>query len=160
MKSLFTLILLGALAYGAYWFYTKGQDNPKVVDAEKKVEEGAQRAKDKIKDKLDNTPFNADNVREELAKSGRVVRQKARQLKDKVADATVDARTTATIKAKLFAESELASLGISVDTTDGVVTLAGSAKSAEQISQAMKIALDQDGVREVVSTVQIKQSKP
>ena len=45
---------------------------------------------------------------------------------------------------------------MSVDTTDGRVTLAGRAASPADIARAIEIALDQDGVHEVVSTLQVR----
>jgi osmotically-inducible protein OsmY len=47
-------------------------------------------------------------------------------------------------------------LAISVDTTGGRVTLAGSAPSHEAIGRATLLALEIEGVREVVSTLQVK----
>ena len=46
-----------------------------------------------------------------------------------------------------------------VITTDGVVTLSGRADSAEQVADAMKIALETEGVREAISTLQVKAAK-
>ena len=43
-----------------------------------------------------------------------------------------------------------------MNTTEGVVTLSGSVNSAEDISKAMLLAMDTDGVREVISTLQVK----
>ena len=74
---------------------------------------------------------------------------------DKSADATADTRTTAAIKLKLAAEPELSALQISVDTTAGLVTLAGKVKSAELAERAVAVAGSVDGVREVKSTLQV-----
>ena len=73
-----------------------------------------------------------------------------------IADATADARTTATIKAKLVASRDLSALNISVNTTAGVVTFSGAVSSSEDISKAILLAMETDGVREVVSTLQVK----
>jgi osmotically-inducible protein OsmY len=56
----------------------------------------------------------------------------------------------------LVANSDLSALKISVNTTGGVVTLSGSAPSTEAISKAMLLAMETDGVREVVSTLQVQ----
>jgi osmotically-inducible protein OsmY len=53
-------------------------------------------------------------------------------------------------------DSALSVLNISVSTTDGRVTLSGTASSAEDIRKAMALAADTDGVREVASTLQVK----
>ncbi len=73
-----------------------------------------------------------------------------------IADATADARITAAIKGKLLASRDLSALNISVNTTAGVVTLSGFVSSSEDISKAILLAMETDGVREVVSTLQVK----
>ena len=73
-----------------------------------------------------------------------------------IADATADARMTAAIKGKLVATRDLSALSISVNTTGGVVTLSGTVPAPEDISKAMLLAMDTDGVTEVISTLQVK----
>ena len=46
-----------------------------------------------------------------------------------------------------------------MDTNDGVVTLSGTVSSHEDIAQAMKLAIDTEGVHKVVSSLQVKQAK-
>ena len=93
---------------------------------------------------------------EELKRTGRIVRRKAGQAAREVADATQDARTTAGIKTGLALDPTLSALDISVDTTDGRVTLAGHVDSTDDIARAIRIALERDDVREVVSTIQVR----
>jgi osmotically-inducible protein OsmY len=85
-----------------------------------------------------------------------VVRRAATEAGHAIADATADARTTGAIKAKLVASRDLSALNISVNTTAGVVTLSGAVASPEDISKAILVAMETDGVREVVSTLQVK----
>jgi len=66
-----------------------------------------------------------------------------------------DARTTAAIKAKLVANRDLSALSISVNTTAGVVTLSGTVNSPEDIGKAMLVAMETEGVTQVVSTLQV-----
>jgi hyperosmotically inducible protein len=96
-------------------------------------------------------------VKEDLERTGKVIRRKAREAGQAISDATADARITAAIKAKLLGSKELSALSISVNTTDGVVTLSGSVNSTEEISKAVLLAMDSEGVREVVSTLQVRQ---
>jgi len=91
-----------------------------------------------------------------LAKTGQVVRRKAQQAGQAIADATADARITAAIKARLMAARDLPAMSISVNTTGGVVTLSGAVSSAEEVSKAMLVTLETEGVREVISTLQVK----
>jgi hypothetical protein len=109
---------------------------------------------DAIQEKLRVLDLRTNDFHDELAKTGRIVRRKAREVGQAVADATADARTTGAVKAKLAAR--LSTLSISVNTTGGVVTLSGSVKSPEEISKAMLVAMETDGVREVISTLQVK----
>ena len=100
--------------------------------------------------------FSTEDLKEELSRTGQVVREKANKLSSKIADATADPRVTATIKSKLLADSTLSALSISVNTTDGVVTLSGSVKTHEHIKKAMDLALSTDGCDKVISTLQVK----
>lgn len=100
--------------------------------------------------------LNVAAIADELKRTGRVVRRRAGQTAETVAEATKDARTTAAIKARLALDPSLSALEVSVDTTDGRVTLAGRAASAADIARAIEIAFEQDGVHEVVSTLQVR----
>ena len=73
-----------------------------------------------------------------------------------MADATADARVTTSIKGKLVADPRLSALSISVNTTDGVVTLSGAVSTREEISKAMLLAMEVEGVKEVISTLQVR----
>jgi hyperosmotically inducible protein len=98
-------------------------------------------------------------IGEELKRTGQVVRRKAAVAARKVAEATEDARTTASIKTRIALDPELSALEISVDTTDGRVTLAGKVDDPEDVARAMRIALEEDNVYEVVSTLQVREGK-
>lgn len=97
-----------------------------------------------------------DDIRQELERTGLVVRQKAGQWRAALSEAAADAKITAAIKSKFFTEPGLSSMSINVTTTDGLVTLSGSVDSHEQVAKAMRIALETEGVRKVVSTLQVK----
>ncbi len=100
------------------------------------------------------------NLKEDLAHSTEAVEEKARKAGAAIADATASARITAAVKTKLSTELGLSALGdISVDTTDGLVTLSGSVSSKEEIHKAAKIAASTEGVRQVISTLQVKSAK-
>ena len=55
-----------------------------------------------------------------------------------------------------MADKDLSALSISVNTTSGIVTLSGTVSSPEHISKAMLLAMETEGVREVVSTLQVR----
>jgi hyperosmotically inducible periplasmic protein len=159
VKLILFLLILGLLAFGLYWWSSERQTNPNVQRTEEKLSAEADRLKERLSQKLDQLSLNTDQIRKELAETGKVVRQKAREAGAVIADATADARITAAIKAKYVGDSDLSALSISVNTTGGVVTLSGTVSSHENIGKAMAIALEVDGVREVISTRQVRQAK-
>lgn len=73
--------------------------------------------------------------------------QVARLETGKAAQAIDDASITAAIKAGILAEPGLKVLNIEVDTTAGVVTLTGSADSAQSVERAAEIAGKIPGVK-------------
>jgi len=146
-------ILLGA---GAVWFYGTRQGKSTIQATGEQIESATRSAKDAVQEKLRVLDLRPEQVKEDLARTGQVVRRKARQAGQAIADATADARLTAAIKSKLLASRDLSALSISVNTTGGVVTLSGTVNSPDDISKAMMIAMDTDGVSEVVSTLQVK----
>jgi osmotically-inducible protein OsmY len=85
-----------------------------------------------------------------------VVRRQSRELADQAADATVDAATTAAVKARLATDDVLSVWSISVSTTAGGVTLDGEVDSEEQIARAITLALETDGVAQVTADLKVK----
>ncbi|GGB47122.1 molecular chaperone OsmY [Oceanisphaera marina] len=69
-----------------------------------------------------------------------------------------DAITTSAVKAKLLTDGVVPSLGVSVETHNGVVQLTGEVETREQASQAEQIAKSVDGVQSVKNDLKIKQS--
>lgn len=164
MRTLIAFILVALLAFFAYQ-YLGPKEKREMHRTGDDISRGAERAKDsiasgaeKIKENWDKTvvDFDRDKIKEEMARTGRVVRQKAREAGAVIADATADARVTAAIKAKYVADRDLSALKISVNTTGGLVTLSGTVSSLDSIGQAIRLALETDGVREVVSTLQVE----
>lgn len=149
MRILVIILLVVVAVVALQWALGQRQ----VAGAED-VRQEVRSALDKAKDAMDDVDVEA--VKDELARTGVVVRRKVVAASKTIAEATEDARTTAAIKAKLAADPGLSALEISVDTTDGRVTLAGRADSAEAVARAMRIALEQDNVQEVVSTIQVR----
>jgi hyperosmotically inducible periplasmic protein len=151
MKSLFSFILGLAIGAAAHWYLTQPDRKTTVNGAGTEPRATATEVKDTLKDKVDT-----EKIKDELNKTGKVIREKTRQAGQAIVDATANASTTAAIKAKLVQDSGLAALKIDVDTTDGVVTLSGSVHSYEQIDRAMDLALNTDGVTKVISTLLVK----
>lgn len=147
--------LVIGLALGAaivvYYNSSQGQAN---------VQAATKSARDAVQEKLRILDLRTNDWKDELAHTGRIVRKKANEAGKAIVDATADARITTAIKGKLMADRGLASLKISVNTTDGIVTLSGTVPSDEDISKVMLVAMETDGVQEVVSTIQVKPVKP
>ncbi len=154
MKTLIVLLLGAALGIGAYIYFKEPQNRTELDRAGEQISEGAGQLKEKITESVGE--LKTEDIREELARTGQVVRKKAAETGARIADATTDAKMTATIKGKFALESDLSALSISVNTTRGVVTLSGSVSSHEQIKKAMRIALATEGVTEVISTLQVQ----
>jgi hyperosmotically inducible protein len=161
MKNMFIAFLLGII-FGAagYWYVLQQpvqepvkQAQQKAVEAAKAASDAAAQARQVLAAKLEALQLTAADVREELKQKGEVVRRKARGLGQAATDAAADTRITTEVKRKLLADPELSALSISVSTTDGRVTLSGSVPSEDLIGKAMLLALETDGVREVVSTL-------
>ena len=67
-----------------------------------------------------------------------------------------DASITGVVKGKLLAQKGLDSLDISVETTDGVVTLSGKVDNTEQIKLAEMVAKEAEGVSAVENRLTAK----
>jgi len=149
MRTLLRLILLVVLVLGAVWLVRNMGLGPERVNAEGALKGAAAQVEKAVSD------IDLKAIADELRQTGRVIRRKAGQAARKIEDATEDGRTTAAIKARLALDPTLSALDISVDTTDGRVTLAGKVSSPEDVARAMQIALEQENVTEVVSTLQV-----
>ena len=156
MRILIALLLGLAIGAGAVWYLSTGRNNSRVQSATNDVQRAVKSAGDAIQEKLRVLDLRPQDVKDELARTGQVVRRKTKEAGQAIADATADARITAAIKTKLVTNRDLSALSISVNTTAGVVTLSGTAPSAEDISKAMLLAMETDGVKEVISTLQVK----
>ncbi len=150
MGILLRILLLAALVVGVFWFLRDGNPERGVRDIRADVGSAVKDAKEAIAN------LDIGEITEELRRTGRVVRRKVTKAAKTVAEATEDGRTSAAIKAKLALDPDLSALEISVDTTDGVVTLAGRVSSAENVAKAIRLALEEDNVHEVISTLQVR----
>jgi len=155
MRKFFAGLFLGiVITVAAIWYYA--DKNPHAHEAKEDIKGAATQTGEFVKDKLGSLNLSSDSIKDELSRTGQVVRKKAEEVGNKISDATADARITTTIKAKLVADPDLSAISISVTTTDGKVTLSGSVTSPDKIAKAIQLAMAVDGVKEVVSTIQVK----
>jgi hyperosmotically inducible periplasmic protein len=156
MKFIYALLVGILIGAAAVWFYGTRQGKSAIQSTGEQIESATKSARDAVQDKLRVFDLKPEQVKEDLGRTGQVVRRKAQQAGQAIADATADARITAAIKGKLLANRDLSALSISVNTTAGVVTLSGTVNSLDEISKAMMLAMETEGVTEVVSTLQVK----
>ena len=131
-------IILGAVGY---WFVQKkAKEHPA---AQERYEQSAAQLRDNatatahslsdaMRAKLDTLDLRGDQIKDELAKTGQVVRRKADDIGDKAADAASDARAVTEIKAKYAGDSTLSAWDISVNCTQGHVALSGTVSSPDR----------------------------
>jgi hyperosmotically inducible protein len=156
MRFLLALIVGIVIGAAAVWYYGARNDKSQLESPEKQIQTAAQSARDAVEDKLRSLHLTGSDISNELARTGRVMRREALAAGQAISDATADARVTAVIKAKLLRDSNLSAWNISVNTTGGVVTLSGTVSSVDNIGKAVLLAMETDGVRQVISTLQVK----
>jgi osmotically-inducible protein OsmY len=156
MRAFIALILGLIIGAAVAWFYIANRGTPRMQTAQEKVTDASKSVRDAVQDQMRVLDLRSEDIKDELARTGQVVRRKAREAGKVIADATADARTTGAIKGKLLASRDLSAVDISVNTTAGVVTLSGRVSSPDDIGKAMLLAMQTDGVREVISTLQVK----
>jgi osmotically-inducible protein OsmY len=166
MRGFFNGLILGVILGAAgYWFIEKkAREHP---EAEQRAEAAAAQAQtsageagrhlsDAFKAKLETLDLRSDQIKDELARTGKIVRRKTHDLGEQVADAAVDARIVTAIKAKYAANADLSVWSISVSSDQGRVALSGTVSAEENIGEAVALALETDGVRDVTSTLTVK----
>ena len=105
MKYLLILFIGAAIGIGAYVYFKEPANRPHLSRAGGKISEGADAVKEKLNDKVG--ALDIDRIKDELARTGTVIRKKAQQAGTAISDATADPRITAEIKGKLALESDL-----------------------------------------------------
>ena len=159
------LIIGGILGAGIVWYVREkdAAESPaqsqagKTMDQIKEaVADTAASVRTAVDAKLDILHLKSDQIKEELAAKGKVVRNQTREWASGAQEATTDAAITAKIKGKYALDKDVSALNISVNTTEGIVTLSGTASNYEAIAQAMLLAMETEGVKQVVSTIQVK----
>lgn len=156
MKTLFVLLVLGVIATAFGWRYYQHNQKPTIgqraaVLAER-TREAAEEAKGVVSAKAREWNLTPDHIRDELAKTGKVVRSRAIVVGEKMDDT----RIVAVIKGKYVVEKNLSSFDISVSCDDGTVKLTGWVNSPAQIGRAVELALQTNGVHHVVSDLSLK----
>jgi len=161
-RGLFVGIILGAVGY---WFVQeKARQHP---ETEQRVKDSAAKAgaaasdaahnfSDAFKAELDTLDLRPDQIKDEMTRTGKIVRRRAQEIAGQVADATADARIVTEIKGKYAGDADLSVWSISVSSHDGHVALSGTVPTPEGVGKAVALALEVKGVADVTSTLEIK----
>jgi hyperosmotically inducible protein len=159
MRIVVALMVGLVIGAGAVWFYGTSRGKSTTRTTGQQMENAGKSARDFFEEKLGLVDLRTEDVKEDLARTGKVIRNKAREAGQAIVDSTADARITTAIKTKLLTNKDTSALNISVNTTEGIVTMAGPVNSMEEISKAMLVAMETQGVRRVISTMQVR-NKP
>jgi hypothetical protein len=103
-------------------------------------------------EKLRQWHLTPDDIRQDLSKTGEVVRTQAGAVGGKISDA----RILTVIKAKYVLDRDLSVCDIHVSVENGRVILAGTVTSEDLLGRAVALALDTGGVADVHSRLALK----
>src|SRR6266850_6011158 len=102
MKRMLFCFLLGlGTGAGGYWYLQQDAGKAHLAQAKSQVVTNAQRVASTIRDTISD--WSVDGIREEMARSSMVVREKAKAAGQSITGTTANARVTAAIKTKLIA---------------------------------------------------------
>ncbi|MEO6244055.1 MAG: BON domain-containing protein [Opitutaceae bacterium] len=169
VRIFFNGFALGVLctAAGVWYLHRQAQQRPA---AQERFEQAAgattgaladtmTRAGEALRAKLETLDLTPEQIGEELARTGKIVRRRASDLAERATDAATDAYITTTVSAKIAADSELSIRNISVSTAAGRVALEGTVAAPEQLGKAVALALGTSGVKEVTSNLKVQPAK-
>jgi osmotically-inducible protein OsmY len=156
MKTLFVVLILGVIAGTFGWQYYQRSQKPTIAERAnalaERTKETAIQTKEAVVAQADEWQLTPDNIKDELGKTGRVVRSRTISVGERMDDA----RIVTVIKGKLVVEKNLSVLDIDVECHDGAVKLSGKVESTAQIGQAVILALQTSGVHDVISDLAVK----
>jgi osmotically-inducible protein OsmY len=154
LRYLIVLLLGAILGVVIYWYAFEGRRDPRVRQAEQDMARSVSKMGEAIRDTV--AEISVEDIKAELARSGRVVRQTAKSAAGVFAGDEADARITSTIKEWYASDPLLKVQTIEVKTKGGKVTLSGTVGRAEDIARAMQLAMQAPGVIEVDSGLQVR----
>ena len=132
----------------------------KTAAAGQKTREVAQTAVDKTKAVASTVAQKTENMIDRAGDKTRAATSSTAATTDRAADKTAavasDSVITTKVKASIFAEPELKSMGIHVETEKGVVMLSGFVNSKAEADKAVTAAKTVEGVTNVKSAIKVK----
>jgi osmotically-inducible protein OsmY len=106
--------------------------------------------------KLREWGLSPDDLRRMSDNAGEAISRKGARLGEMASDV----RIIAVVKAKFTLDDHLSGWDITVGCADGHVTLGGMVDSPEAIGRAIVLALDTEGVADVVSSLRVRPPAP
>ena len=135
----YLLVLIVGIALGIYvdryQLRRPGDPGPVVVAPGTPVRDG-------VNDKMTQWRLTPEDIRQDLARTGEVVRTQASAVGEKISDA----RIITVVKAKYILDRDLSAAEIHVSVDQAHVTLVGKVDTPELVGRAVALALDTDGV--------------
>ena len=132
----------------------------KTAAAAHKTKEVAQTAADKTRAAASNVAQKTENMMDRAGDKTRAATSNtaatAEHTTDKTAAVASDSVITTKVKASIFAEPELKSMGIHVETEKGVVMLSGFVNTKAEAAKAVTAAKTVEGVTNVKSAIKVK----
>src|SRR5215469_16504150 len=114
MKKFLAGLVIGIVVTVAGLWYLGDRTRAERLQAD--MQAAADQTKGFVHDKMTSLDLSAEEISNEMAHAGQVVRNKAESLGTSIANTAADTQVTAEVKAKLLADLNLSSLGISVST--------------------------------------------
>jgi hyperosmotically inducible periplasmic protein len=165
MRFFFRLFLLFVLAIALVWVFREPiLDRLGLVAGTSARQTGSETrgasgtAERRARGQLSDLDFSVERIAQELRATGRVVRRKVAEAGRQIEESTRDVRTTAKLKARFALDPELKTREIEINTDGGRVTLKGRVDSHEEVARAIRMAVEEDDVLEVTSTLQVSAS--
>jgi hyperosmotically inducible protein len=129
-------------------------------NAASKTREVAHTAVEKTKAAASNVAQKTENMMDRAGDKTRAATSNTAATTDRAADKTAavasDTAITTKVKASIFGEPELKSMGIHVETEKGVVMLSGFVNSKAEAAKAVTAAKAVEGVTSVKSAIKVK----
>jgi len=108
-----------------------------------------------LETKLADWNLTPAEIEADLKKSGRIVRDKTLAAGERAGGAIDNVRVVSVINGKYIADRDLSAFKIDVDANDSVVTLTGSVDTPQLAGRAVALALDTEGVAQVVGLLKV-----
>ena len=110
----------------------------------------------KVDSAIERTETAADNAKDEAGRAANDIRTDTRNVANEASDKVADAAITASVNADLAKDSDLSALKIDVDTSNGHVTLHGTAPSEDAKERASRLASNVKGVTSVDNQLSVQ----